>query len=247
MKKTIQKKDAKITTKPKKETKRKKTVEPKTKTIKKNGIWAQKAIVKIDLGCGENKIQGSVGVDFRKVGDVDIVQNLTLFPWNNIPTDIADVVMSSHLLEHINPDSPDPRLAGLIDLMLEKKLISTGDVNKYIGDYKFLGGFVRFMDEVWRITKPGGQFISTFPYAASSGYWQDPTHVNPINHITLTYFDPLAKDPSGNFYNLYSIYRPKPWKIIDCYYDVHGFVEIALEKRKIDPSYRTLDDGLNQK
>src|SRR3990167_1087350 len=90
------------------------------KPLKKENIWTQKAQTHIDLGCGENKRPGSIGVDFRKMRGVDIVQNLTLFPWRNIPSEVADVVMSSHLLEHINPDSPDPRLAGLIDLMLFK-------------------------------------------------------------------------------------------------------------------------------
>ena len=175
---------------------------------------------------------------------MDIVQNLTLFPWQNIPDEIADTAMSSHLLEHINPDSPDPRLAGLIDLLLDKKVITPKEVTDRIGDYKFLGGFVRFMDEVWRILKPGGQFICTFPYAGSPGYWQDPTHVNPINHVTLAYFDPLAKDSAGNFYHLYTIYRPKPWQVVKCFYDVNGFIEVALEKRRIDPSYHTMGDSL---
>ena len=208
------------------------------KTI--GNIWTEKSLVHIDLGCGENKRPGCIGVDFRKVKGVDIEQNLTLFPWNNIPSEVADVVYSSHLLEHINPASPDPRLAGLINILLEKKIITTKDVVDKIGDYDFLGGFIRFMDEVWRILKPDGQFISSFPYAGSPGYWQDPTHINPINHITLTYFDPLAKDPAGNLYNLYTIYRPKPWKILDCFYDPNGFMEVAFEKRIIDKSYNVL-------
>lgn len=210
-------------------------------------IFARYASVKIDLGCGENKQQGMIGIDFRKVKGVDIVQDLTMFPWHNVPTDAADVVYSSHLLEHINPDSPDGRFAGLVDLLQKKKVISQAEVEKYIGEYRFLGGFIRFMDEVWRITKPGGQFISTFPYAGSPGYWQDPTHVNPITHVTMAYFDPLAKDSSGNTYHLYSIYRPLPWKITRCFYDQNGFMEIAMEKRKIDPSYGTLRDGRNLK
>lgn len=224
----------------------KKNVKQPQKTAKTKGgssIWKDKALVKIDLGCGENKMPGAIGVDFRQVRGVDIVQNLTLFPWKNVPSEVADIVMSSHLLEHINPDSPDPRLAGLVDLMLAKKLITPKEVIDHVGDYKFLGGFMRFMDEVWRTLKPGGQFISTFPYGGSPGYWQDPTHVNPITHVTLAYFDPLAKDSAGNMYHLYSIYRPKPWAIVRCFYDTNGFMEVCMEKRKIDKSYRTIEDG----
>lgn len=216
----------------------------KSKIIKRD-IFNEKAVTFLDLGCGENKRQGCIGVDFRKVEGVDIVQNLTIFPWLSLPDNVADVIYTSHLLEHINPDSPDPRLAGLIDLLLKTKVVKKGDIERYVGEYRFLGGFVRFMDEVWRITKPGGQFISTFPFAGSPGYWQDPTHVNPITHVTMAYFDPLAKDSAGNMYHLYSIYRAKPWKIVKCFYDQNGFMEIAMEKRVIDKSYGTLDNSLD--
>lgn len=222
------------------------TKKAKPVPIKRN-IWKENAQVHIDLGCGENKQNGFIGVDFRKMKGVDIVQDLTKFPWNNIPNNVADVVMTSHLLEHINPASPDPRLSGLIDLLLAKKVVNQSEINKYVGDYRFLGGFIRFMDEVWSKMKVGGQFISTFPYAGSAGYWQDPTHVNPISHVTLAYFDPLAKDSAGNMYHLYTIYRPKPWKVLRCFYDVNGFIEVALEKRAVDPSYHvTSENGMSK-
>jgi len=66
-------------------------------------LFRDKASTRIDLGCGENKMPGSIGVDFRQMKGVDIVQNLTLFPWENLPSKCTDTVMSSHLLEHINP------------------------------------------------------------------------------------------------------------------------------------------------
>jgi SAM-dependent methyltransferase len=214
----------------------------------KRDIFHEKSVTFIDLGCGENKRQGCLGVDFRDAPGVDIVQNLTMYPWTAIPDEVANVVYTSHLLEHINPDSPDPRLAGLVDLLLQKKVVTRKEIEKNVGDYRFLGGFVRFMDEVWRITKPGGQFISTFPFAGSPGYWQDPTHVNPITHVTMAYFDPLAKDQAGNLYHLYTIYRSKPWKIVKCFYDTNGFMEIAMEKRLIDKSYKvSSDNGMKTK
>jgi len=202
---------------------------------------------RIDLGCGENKMPGAIGVDFRKVNGVDIVQNLSLYPWSNIPDKCADVVITSHLLEHINPASSNPQLTELIKLLVAKKIITDKEVDSTIGDHEFLGGFIRFCDEVWRITKPGGQFISTFPYAGSPGYWQDPTHVNPISHVTMAYMDPLAKDQAGNLYHLYSIYRPKPWKILRYFYDQSGFAEIAMERREIDKSYNcSSENGMSK-
>lgn len=105
------------------------------------------------------------------------------------------------------------------------------------------GTFIRFMDEVWRILKPGGQFMISLPYAGSPGYWQDPTHINGCTEVTWAYFDPLAKDPYGTDYNLYYIYRPKPWKIANCAYQIQGFMEVLLEKRLVDKSYGVADSS----
>ena len=61
---------------------------------------------------------------------------------------------------------------------------------------------IDLMNECWRVMKPGGQVLISTPYAGSFGYFQDPTHCNPANEATFTYFDPA--------YPLYGIYRPKP-------------------------------------
>ena len=128
-------------------------------------------------------------------------------------------------------------------MLLKKKVVTEAEIKEFVGDHEFLGGFVRFMDETWRTLKPGGQLIASFPYAGSPGYFQDPTHVNPISHVTLAYFDPMSKDAAGNLYHLYTIYRPKPWKVLRCFYDTSGFCEIALEKRIIDKSYNCTEDN----
>lgn len=73
------------------------------------------------------------------------------------------------------------------------------------------GHFLRWMDEVWRITKPGGTFVVIVPYAGSHGFWQDPTHCNGVNETTWCYFDPTH--PSG----LWNFYKPKPWRIVPGY------------------------------
>ena len=211
---------------------------------KKKNIFKEKTVVHIDLGCGENKRPGCIGVDFRDAQGVDLVQNLSLFPWKAIPDNAADVIYSSHLLEHINPDSANPQLAGLIDLLLAKSLVTKTEIEASVGEYRFLGGFIRFMDEVWRITKPGGQFISTLPFAGSPGYWQDLTHVNPLSHVSFAYLDPYSKvEGTNQYYGLYQIYRPMPWKIVRLFYDQNGFIEVCLEKRRIDKSYNVSSDN----
>ena len=85
-----------------------------------------------------------------------------------------------------------------------------------------------FINEIWRITKPGGQLAIATPYAESLGYFQDPTHVNPCNEVTWSYFDPEDVRTGGQ---LYKIYQPKPWKIVHCTYSRVGQLEVILEKR----------------
>ncbi len=102
-------------------------------------------------------------------------------------------------------------------------------IAEHINPAKF--GFIHWMDEIWRVLKPGAQLMLALPYAGSPGYWQDPTHVNPCNETTWVYFDPCHE--SG----FYRFYRPKPWKILNIAWDQQGFMEVALEKRIEDPSY----------
>ena len=109
------------------------------------------------------------------------------------------------------------------------KLVIASHVVEHINPAN--SGFISFMDEIWRILKPQGQFMLVTPYAGSPGYWQDPTHLNPCNEITFTYFDPLAKT------GFYRFYKPKPWKIERSYWDPVGNLEVLLSKRLIDKSY----------
>ena len=76
-------------------------------------ILKDKANLRFDLGCGDanQKVPGYIGVDVRQCDGVDIVQDLTMFPWKNIPDACADSCIASHLLEHITKEAPDPRLA----------------------------------------------------------------------------------------------------------------------------------------
>jgi SAM-dependent methyltransferase len=87
------------------------------------------------------------------------------------------------------------------------------------------GFFLDWMDEAWRIMKPGGRLCLITPYAGSHGFFQDPTHVNPCNETTFAYFD--SEHPSG----LYGFYQPRPWKIAVLKWDVAINIEIILEKR----------------
>jgi hypothetical protein len=96
------------------------------------------------------------------------------------------------------------------------------------------GGFLRWMDEVWRVLRYDGEFAIATPHGASSGYLQDPTHCNPCNEATWAYFDPLEPNSGGA---LYKFYRPRPWRIKFLSWNPAANIEVVLVKRRLDRSY----------
>lgn len=163
--------------------------------------------IKLDIGCGEAKQQGFVGMDYRKLSGVDIEQDLEKFPWP-LPDECASLAMASHVVEHINPHG---------------------------------GVFIAFLNEVWRVLKPDGEFLIAAPYATSAGMFRDPTHCNFVNEETWSYFDPIDKFYKGG---LYAIYRPLPWQIKFNTWHENGNIEVVLVKRRIDKSYNVHPDFL---
>lgn len=86
------------------------------------------------------------------------------------------------------------------------------------------GKVLEVMNEIWRITKVGGQLAISMPYGWSFGYIQDPTHCNPANEATWQYFDPR--------FPLYGIYHPRPWEIQKGFpaWQANGNMEVLLKK-----------------
>lgn len=58
------------------------------------------AILRLDLGCGERKQQGYIGVDFKEVKGVDVVCNLEEYPWP-FKDDSVIEIRASHYIEHV--------------------------------------------------------------------------------------------------------------------------------------------------
>jgi SAM-dependent methyltransferase len=85
-------------------------------------------------------------------------------------------------------------------------------------------GFINFMNEVWRIMKPGGEFAVSCPHGRSSGYLQDPTHCNMLNEATWAYFAP--EHSSG----LWGIYKPQPWRVKHLSWRPWANMEVVLVK-----------------
>lgn len=187
----------------------------------------------LDIGCGNDKQEGFVGMDYYPYPNVDVVHDVTKFPWP-FPDKSVDIIMVSHLMEHITKAALPTQLIDLVKLLVNKKVLKQKDVDATVGELFFGGTLMKFMDEAWRVLKPKGEIMMVYPYAGSTGYWQDPTHLSGINEITWAYFDPLEINTQGQ---LYSLYEPRPWKIEYSVWNPSQNMEICLSKRLDDKSY----------
>jgi len=165
--------------------------------------------IQLDIGCGHNK-QGPdwVGMDVQDLPGVDVVHDFNIHPWP-LPDESCIRAICSHVIEHIPPVAISDKRGTWFP-------------------------FLEFMNEVWRVLKPDGQFAIALPHGNSQGQLQDPTHVNWNNENTWLYFDPLENKTGGS---LYPFYRPKPWKIERTYFDPTANMEVLLTKRREDKSY----------
>jgi SAM-dependent methyltransferase len=57
-------------------------------------------LLKLDLGCGKNKTAGHTGVDIVELPGVDVVHDLTVYPWPFATGSVGEVVCS-HYIEHV--------------------------------------------------------------------------------------------------------------------------------------------------
>jgi SAM-dependent methyltransferase len=126
-------------------------------------------MVKIDLACGANKKEGYIGVDFVETSDTDVIHDLNQYPW---PFDdgSADEIHCSHYIEHIphDIDNEDGR-----------------------------DGLIQFMDEVYRILKPGGKFHIIAPYYKNERAFGDPTHRRYIGDLSFVYWNKEWRDTNN--------------------------------------------------
>ena len=62
----------------------------------------QRAQLWLDVGCGDAKQAGCVGMDRRARAGVDVVHDAEVLPWP-FPTNTFTRIIMSHLMEHLNP------------------------------------------------------------------------------------------------------------------------------------------------
>jgi hypothetical protein len=127
--------------------------------------------IKLDVGCGNAKPDGWIGIDMRQLNGVDIVWDLTNFPWP-LANNCCNQIKCSQTWEIIEP--------------------------KYR---------LKFMDEMWRIAKPGAMVQIDAPHSITTGACQDPIHYTCPNEVTFWYFD--------RSHPRYFEYEPLPWKMCE--------------------------------
>lgn len=111
---------------------------------------------RLNLACGQTRIEGYFGIDIKPGDTVDAVMDLEQFPWD-IESESAEDIICSHYVEHT------------VDL-------------------------IKFMEEVYRILKPGGKIKVIAPYYNNMRAWQDPTHKRAISEATFLYFNKGWRD-----------------------------------------------------
>lgn len=118
--------------------------------------------LKLDLACGNSKRDGCFGIDKEKLPGVDHVMDLQQFPWD-IESESVEEIHCSNYLEHIphNVNNPNDKRDGLI----------------------------QFMDEAYRILKPGGKLFVQVPYGSSFRAYGDPTHERYLVDMSFYYYN----------------------------------------------------------
>lgn len=120
---------------------------------------AEDKMLKIDLACGQRKKLGFKGLDREGVKDVDIIHDLTVYPWP-IKDESVMEFHCAHYVEHIPIILAD-------------------------GSY----GLHKFMEEVYRCLIPSGIITIEVPYYMSEGAFQDPTHCRFITDKSFVYYN----------------------------------------------------------
>jgi len=146
-------------------------------TLTKISCGSEGEEIKVSLACGQNKPDGFIGIDCVDIDGVDLVWNLNYYPWP-IDDGSVDEIECSHYIEHIPFDWHDA--------------INTATNDIYIDPGKTAprkDGLIKFMDECYRILKPGGKMSVVSPYYSSVRAWQDPTHRRAISENTFFYFN----------------------------------------------------------
>ncbi len=122
--------------------------------------------MKLDLGVGDNKREGYIGVDIVETSSTDVVHDLNVYPWP-FEDGSVDEIHCSHYVEHIPHD---------------------------VNNEDKRDGLIQFMDEVYRILKPEGKINIVAPYYKNERAFGDPTHRRYIGDLSFLYWNKEWRD-----------------------------------------------------
>lgn len=120
---------------------------------------ADLAPVKINLGSGNDPLEGHINVDMLERPDVDVVHNLMDFPYP-FETNSASHIKAIDVIEHLDHYTDDKRPT-----------------------------IMAFIEECARILQPGGELYIQTPSWDSELFKIDPTHVRGFHPKSFDYFD----------------------------------------------------------
>lgn len=139
---------------------------------------------KIDLACGDNKKDGFFGIDKVEIPGVDLVHDLNVYPWP-IEDESVDEINCSHFVEHIRHEDVLVEIQNIL-----KESESFEDFKEKLSNFEEpADGFIRFMNEVYRILKPDGKITIRVPYVTHVRAFADPTHTRYLHEMSFYYFN----------------------------------------------------------
>ena len=147
---------------------------------------------RLDLACGDNKKEGYKGIDVAKTDTVDYVVDLQQFPWP-IESESVEEINCSHYIEHI----PHSNYQGELNKVLDESNTFEEFKLNLKNKKPEVDGFIKFINEVYRILKPGGKVHIVAPYYTSYRAFGDPTHVRYIADSSLWYLSKTWMTDNG--------------------------------------------------
>jgi len=177
--------------------------------------------IRVDLACGGSKKKGYIGVDIANISDVDIVHDLTMYPYPFEDSSV-DEIYCSHYVEHI------PHLG--IQAALKESVSFEDFKEKLLNDKD---GFIKFFDEIYRILKPNGKATIIAPHYMSVRAFGDPTHHRYVGDFSFLYLNKGWRDTNKlSHYNINADFDMK--------YSYYVSNELTLKSEEIrNEAFRT--------